>query len=126
MDAPVAPVGRPVAGPLASIGPDAELTSPGAPLPGLIESAGIPQRAADLSPAREVPDDRTGSTRGMADDVELTLVTDVGTQGDDLVEGLVGSAHMAARQLSHRQVNPALARSCFVRVPPFPVLCPGG
>ena len=29
----------------------------------------------------------------MADDVELSLVTDIVAQGDDLVEGLGGSPH---------------------------------
>lgn len=43
----------------------------------------VPSAGDRPSPAREVSDDRTGSDSGMADDVELTLIADVGAQGDD-------------------------------------------
>ena len=39
---------------------------------------------------------------------------------------LVGYPHPAASELSHRHLDPVLATSCFVGVPPFPVLWPGG
>ena len=53
----------------------------------------------------------------MADDVELTLVTDVGAQGDDSSRASWDLHTAAAGELSHRQVNPVLAASCFVRYP---------
>ncbi len=61
----------------------------------------------------------------MADDVELTLVTDVGAQGDGSVEGLLGLPTAAASELSPPQVNPVLATPCVVWAPPIPGVVPG-
>ena len=78
------------------------------------------------SPVREVSHGRTGSDSGMADDVELTLVTDVGAQGDDLVEGPSDLHTGGASEVSHRHVNPVLNDVMLRLSAPFPVLCPGG